>query len=181
MRISIIQKDDTFPVTNWVLGKVYYNGHEYEFVSKAFEESSNYGIEKGCISSLWVKNKSKSQVVFNYDRGYDKDYSYSMTKIEPIKSIIQQVTMYVKNYGRPMVKRIQISKYSSGLFSVVLFTDTNVRQTVDWPIFIKYSKLKELVYDEVGYKLPPEKELVYTVGADKIKVSTIELNPCILI
>lgn len=43
------------------------NGYKVQYL--AFDEPSQYGIDKGKISKLWIKKGSK--VVCNYDRGWD--------------------------------------------------------------------------------------------------------------
>lgn len=41
-------------------------------VIKCFDEpSSEYGIDGGRISKLWIKNTATDTVVANYDRGWD--------------------------------------------------------------------------------------------------------------
>ncbi len=51
----------------WTKGKM--NGFEYEI--KHFDEGSEFGINEGRISKLWMRDES-GRCVANYDRGWDK-------------------------------------------------------------------------------------------------------------
>lgn len=46
---------------------------DYEFEAKVYDEPSEYGIENGRVSKLWVYKvvNGKKQTAFNYDRGWD--------------------------------------------------------------------------------------------------------------
>lgn len=55
----------------WFIGVVTYKKLNSEFVMLAYPEPSKYGINKGCISKLWVKYKSTNTVLMNFDRGWD--------------------------------------------------------------------------------------------------------------
>lgn len=54
----------------WTIGTVSYKKKTYYFNIKNFIEGSVYGIDKGCISKLFVSD-SEHRVVMNYDRGWD--------------------------------------------------------------------------------------------------------------
>jgi hypothetical protein len=43
----------------------------YKINMLAFDEPSQYGIDKGKISKLWIKDKKSGKVVCNYDRDWD--------------------------------------------------------------------------------------------------------------
>lgn len=43
----------------------------FECEIKHFENGSQYGIDGGRISKLWVRDKDTLKVVINYDRGWD--------------------------------------------------------------------------------------------------------------
>lgn len=63
----------------WTVGDVHYKGKKYKFEMKNFMEGSVYGIDKGCISKLFVSDPGKAgvnnivygPVIMNYDRGWD--------------------------------------------------------------------------------------------------------------
>lgn len=58
----------------WVTGKVDYNGREYKFTAKVFEEGSIHGINEGRVSKLMIRNENTTGwygVFVNYDRGWD--------------------------------------------------------------------------------------------------------------
>lgn len=47
---------------------------DFKAVIKHFDEpSSEYGIDGGKISKLWIKNMKTNKVVANYDRGWDTE------------------------------------------------------------------------------------------------------------
>lgn len=54
---------------NWVMGT--FNGMEFE--AKIFTAPSEFGINNGYVSKLWIKSPSEddSTVLVNYDRGWD--------------------------------------------------------------------------------------------------------------
>lgn len=52
--------------TNWIEGK----SGKYKFIAKHYDEGSEFGINNGRTSKLWVTDKN-GQCVANYDRGWD--------------------------------------------------------------------------------------------------------------
>lgn len=54
---------------NWVSGELEYNGATYKVQAKVFDEPSQYGINNGRISKLWVKEDGYP-VAIDYDRGW---------------------------------------------------------------------------------------------------------------
>ena len=63
----------------WVKGHFYINGIRYLFNAKVFEQGSEFGINGGRISKLWIVkditinpwNYFVNCPVVNYDRGWD--------------------------------------------------------------------------------------------------------------
>lgn len=62
----------------WVIGDVMYNGEKYRVNAKVFLTSSDYGIDEGPVSILWVGKptvngygKSSSETIINYSRKWD--------------------------------------------------------------------------------------------------------------
>ena len=53
----------------WIIGYAGYKGERYNFQLKTFLEKSKYGINKGCISKMYIDKGGKT--VVNYDRGWD--------------------------------------------------------------------------------------------------------------
>lgn len=45
------------------------NGFEAQILS--FDEPSEYGINEGRISKLWIRDNKNHKTVCNYDRGWD--------------------------------------------------------------------------------------------------------------
>jgi hypothetical protein len=44
---------------------------KYKIQMKKFDTSSEYGINSGKISKLWIFDIDKQETVLNYDRGWD--------------------------------------------------------------------------------------------------------------
>ena len=56
---------------NWDIHEVELNGKRYSIERKIFEEPSEYGINEGRISKLFIRDKESGNVLVNYDRGWD--------------------------------------------------------------------------------------------------------------
>lgn len=58
---------------NWTKGTATMNGKTYQFEIKHFDEPSDYGIDGGRISKLWIAPKPGDfrDTIVNYDRGWD--------------------------------------------------------------------------------------------------------------
>lgn len=59
--------------SGWTEGYVRYKSKDYGFSMKNFIDPSEYGIDNGCISKLFIidgKDRGKDLVI--YDRGWDK-------------------------------------------------------------------------------------------------------------
>ena len=54
----------------WTFATATVNGKEFRIMLVQFEEPSNYGIQQGRISKLWMNNVNCSEFI-NYDRGWD--------------------------------------------------------------------------------------------------------------
>ena len=52
----------------WIEGTI--NG--LKFNAKVFDEGSEFGINASRVSKLWVCNEATRQIVFGYERGWDK-------------------------------------------------------------------------------------------------------------
>lgn len=61
----------SYPVynSNWTKGVVTVNGKPFVFEIKHFATGSEFGINNGCISKMYISSDSK--VLVNYDRGWD--------------------------------------------------------------------------------------------------------------
>lgn len=60
----------------WIKGTIVKDGAEYQVSAKVFNEPSQYGINHGRISKLWVKERGWP-VAINYDRGWVDDEPYN--------------------------------------------------------------------------------------------------------
>lgn len=77
---------------NWVGGELEYSGATYKVQAKVFDEPSQYGINNGRISKLWVKEDGYP-VAIDYDRGwvdgvppYNEDLlNFVMKEVEKFK------------------------------------------------------------------------------------------------
>lgn len=56
-----------------------------------FTEGSQFGINKGKVSKLWLFDRKSKKTLANYDRGWD---------VKPDKSVAKWVTDLVKNIGK---------------------------------------------------------------------------------
>ena len=56
----------------WIIGNATIDGKNYEINAKVFDKGSDYGIDKGPISKLWIKDTtSNERCIVNYDRSWD--------------------------------------------------------------------------------------------------------------
>ena len=72
---------------NYASGTVDVGGNRYYYEVKVFEEPSQFGIDKGNISKLYVKRLNDGDVVAHYDRGWD---------MEPINADAKEVVEIIK-------------------------------------------------------------------------------------
>ena len=57
---------------NWVGGTVKLaNGRTFRYNLLTFDEPSDFGIDGGRISKLWVATAARLTMVVNFDRGWD--------------------------------------------------------------------------------------------------------------
>ena len=57
---------------NWTSGTVKLaNGRTFRFQVKSFDEPSEFGIDGGRVSKLWVVTATRLVTAVNYDRGWD--------------------------------------------------------------------------------------------------------------
>ena len=56
---------------NWTEFEIELDGKLYDCCMKHFEKGSEWGIDGGKISKLWVKDIETGNVIINYDRGWD--------------------------------------------------------------------------------------------------------------
>ena len=66
----------------WIKGTCRYLNKEYIVNAKVFLEGSEYGINEGPVSKLWIQSQEDKEVIVNYDRGWD---------VEPKDSTMQQM------------------------------------------------------------------------------------------
>ena len=59
---------------NWTKGTATCNGVTYDFQIKHFDEPSEYGIDSGRISKLWMRRRGDAQAVLAYDRGWQRGF-----------------------------------------------------------------------------------------------------------
>lgn len=55
----------------WTQGTATCNGKDYKFQIKHFDEPSDFGIDGGRISKLWLRPENDRRPVLNYERGWD--------------------------------------------------------------------------------------------------------------
>lgn len=90
----------------WILGDVVVDGITYEINAKVFLEGSNYGIDNGPVSILWVKDNKNKKVVINYSRGWDikpaDEYYEAMCDM-----IVSEVTKFRNAHPYKIEERIE--------------------------------------------------------------------------
>lgn len=57
-------------MSGWVKGKVDFNGDEYDYQAKVFDDPSLYGIEEGRVSKLKIDNED-GFCIARYDRRWE--------------------------------------------------------------------------------------------------------------
>ena len=56
----------------WIIGNATIDGKNYEINAKVFDKGSDYGIDKGPVSKLWIKDtNSNARCIVNFDRSWD--------------------------------------------------------------------------------------------------------------
>ena len=63
-----LHNDKSNPV--WIVGDISIDNKTYRVNAKVFLEDSEFGIENGPVSKLWIAD-SKGDWIINYDRGWD--------------------------------------------------------------------------------------------------------------
>ena len=86
MSVSIEYKKDR-DIPEWKIGFITLGKYIYKFEAKVFEEPSQFGIDNGCISKLYVKEHGKHEPMFVYERGWDIKPKTEIAKV--LLSIIQ--------------------------------------------------------------------------------------------
>lgn len=64
---------------------------EFKFTAKLFDERSQYGIKKGRVSILDIKNKTTGETMLYYSRGWEKKPS------EEFKPYFKEVMTLLEN------------------------------------------------------------------------------------
>jgi hypothetical protein len=59
----------TFNDTLWREGEIKVGKSSYRYCAKVYDEGSEWGINAGRVSKLWISKDGKT--VCNYDRGWD--------------------------------------------------------------------------------------------------------------
>ena len=73
----------------WTSGNLFIFGKEYFFDAKVYDEASKYGIKKGRISKLTVRN-SEDILVLQYDRGWVQHAKDSKVEEEILKHLLSE-------------------------------------------------------------------------------------------
>ena len=75
----------------WINGSAKVNDKEYIINAKVFLEGSEFGIDDGPISKLFIVDKSANETIVNYDRGWDikPDKSFEPIYNEIIKKLVE--------------------------------------------------------------------------------------------
>lgn len=76
----------------WVIGNVTIGGETYKVTAKVFLEGSQFGINKGPVSELYIAKDGKC--IVNYARGWDTKPS------EEYKEIYKTILNVVKDFRK---------------------------------------------------------------------------------
>ena len=85
-----LHNDSNNPV--WVIGNIIVDGTVYEVRAKVFLENSQFGINKGPISKLYIAKDGKC--IASYDRGWDVRPS------DENKEVYKIITKSVKDFRK---------------------------------------------------------------------------------
>ena len=55
----------------WIKGTIQIDDKEYYVTAKVFLVGSQYGIDNGPVSKLWISDVATNKTIVNYDRGWD--------------------------------------------------------------------------------------------------------------
>ena len=59
----------------WTKGVAVADGTVYDFQVKHYDEPSEFGIDGGRVSKLWLRKWGEPQAILSYDRGWDRGLS----------------------------------------------------------------------------------------------------------
>lgn len=96
MKVYLKGGNDLYPNSNWVSGIYEYRGVEYNFEAKIFPEPSDFGINGGHISKLYIENMVTKQLIISYDRGHNHGDSERYNR-GMVKELIDYLTGYTKS------------------------------------------------------------------------------------
>lgn len=126
----------------WINGNVSTNGKEYRINAKVFLDGSEFGIDNGQISKLFIVDKSTNKTIVNYDRGWETkpDKSFEPIYAEIIKALVEfrnnnpyeitESTNLVENNDDTYVAVVNGTIYWEGTEKEATENDENIRLTV---------------------------------------------------
>lgn len=59
--------------TAWKEGTVTNEFGDFEYGGKVYDSPSEFGINNGRVSKLWIKDKITGEIIINYDRGWETE------------------------------------------------------------------------------------------------------------
>lgn len=96
MKVNLKKSKKLYPYSNWVSGIYEYRGVKYNFEAKIYPEPSDFGINEGHISKLYIENMVTEQLIISYDRGHDYGDSERYNR-GMVKELIDYLTGYTKS------------------------------------------------------------------------------------
>ena len=80
----------TFNDTLWREGEIKIGKSSYRYCAKVYDEGSEWGINEGRVSKLWISKDGKT--VCNYDRGWD------IKPTDPDTELALEILLHTENH-----------------------------------------------------------------------------------
>ena len=80
----------TFNDTLWREGEIKIGKSSYRYCAKVYDEGSEWGINEGRVSKLWISKDGKT--VCNYDRGWD------IKPADPDTELALEILLHTENH-----------------------------------------------------------------------------------
>lgn len=121
----------------WITGTATYNNNNYTISAKVFSDGSDYGIDNGPVSKLYIKDNTNNKVIINYDRGWDikptkqTNYIYE----ETLKAVTdfrnehpyKQDSEVVEENVEPLTETKTVSEFESDIDLIIALESETIK------------------------------------------------------